>query len=132
MWKPVLVEGQGDKTATEDNNRPPSSNSNSSVSFFWDGGLLANTPLRQTIIAHRDYWLRVKKLEVKIPRLRYGIINLHPAKQEYLPSDYDGVVDRKNDIIYHDRTLFDENVAVIMSDFAALAESLTKLAEEKG
>ena len=128
MWKPVLVEGQGDKTATEDNNRPPSSNSNSSVSFFWDGGLLANTPLRQTIIAHRDYWLRVKKLEDKIPRLRYGIINLHPAKQEYLPSDYDGVVDRKNDIIYHDRTLFDENIAVIMSDFAALAESLMKLA----
>src|SRR5438876_1581181 len=92
MWKPVLVEGQGDKTATEDNNRPPSSNSNSSVSFFWDGGLLANTPLRQTIIAHRDYWLRVKKLEDKIPRLRYGIINLHPAKQEYLPSDYDGLL----------------------------------------
>ena len=122
------MEGQGDKTATEDNNRPPSSNSNSSVSFFWDGGLLANTPLRQTIIAHRDYWLRVKKLEDKIPRLRYGIINLHPAKQEYLPSDYDGVVDRKNDIIYHDRTLFDENIAVIMSDFAALAESLMKLA----
>ena len=128
MWKPVLVEGQGDKTATEDNNRPPSSNSNSSVSFFWDGGLLANTPLRQTIIAQRDYWLRVKKLEDKIPTLRYGIINLHPAKQEYLPSDYDGVVDRKNDIIYHDRTLFDENIAVIMSDFAALAESLMKLA----
>jgi NTE family protein len=128
----LAVEGKGDKTPTEDNNQSSSSSSSRSLRFFWDGGLLANTPLRQTIIAHRDYWLRVKKLEVKIPRLRYGIINLHPAKQEYLPSDYDGVVDRKNDIIYHDRTLFDENVAVIMSDFAALAESLTKLAEEKG
>jgi predicted acylesterase/phospholipase RssA len=128
----LAVEGQGDKTATEDNNRPSSSNSSSSLRSFWDGGLLANTPLRQTVIAHRDYWLGVKKLEDKIPRLRYGIINLHPAKQEYLPSDYDGVVDRKNDIIYHDRTLFDENAAVIMSDFAALAESLIKLAEEKG
>ena len=100
--------------------------------YFWDGGLLANTPLRQTILAHRDYWIRVRKLEHEIPRLRYGIINLHPAKQEYLPTDYDGVVDRKNDIIYHDRTLFDENIAILLSDFAAFAESLIKLAEKNG
>jgi len=57
---------------------------------------------------------------------------LHPLKQEYLPSDYDGVVDRKNDIIYHDRTEFDENVAVLMSDFITLAQRLLKLAEESG
>jgi hypothetical protein len=74
----------------------------------------------------------VRKLEEKIPNLRFSIINLHPAKQKYLPSDYDGVVDRKNDIIYHDRTEFDENIAVLMSDFVTLANSLIKLAEEKG
>jgi len=83
-------------------------------------------------LAHRDYWIRVRKLEHEIPRLRYGIINLHPAKQEYLPTDYDGVVDRKNDIIYHDRTLFDENVAILLSDFAMFAKSLMSLAEEMG
>ena len=43
--------------------------------------------------------------------LTVGIINLHPLKQEYIPYDYDGVVDRKNDIMYHDRTEFDEYVA---------------------
>ena len=107
-------------------------NGNNSLRSFWDGGLLANTPLRQTILAHREYWYRVRKLEENIPRLRYGIINLHPAKQDYLPSDYDGVVDRKNDIIFHDRTVFDENVAVLMSDYIRLAKSLIKLAEEKG
>jgi hypothetical protein len=74
----------------------------------------------------------VRKLEENIPRLRYGIINLHPAKQDYLPSDYDGVVDRKNDIIFHDRTEFDENVAVLLSDFIRLAKTLIKLAEENG
>ena len=100
--------------------------------FFWDGGLLANTPLRQTILAHRYYWQRVRKEEDNIPKLRFGIINLHPLKQEYLPSDYDGVVDRKNDIIYHDRTEFDETVAVLMSDFMTLAQALVKLAEENG
>lgn len=28
---------------------------------------------------------------------------------------FDGVVDRKNDILYHDRTEFDEYVAVLVS-----------------
>jgi len=73
---------------------------------------------------------RVRKVEEDIPKLKFGIINLHPIKQEYLPSDYDGVVDRKNDIIYHDRTEFDENVAVIISDYVTLAKALLKLAEE--
>ncbi|HET6641520.1 MAG TPA: hypothetical protein VFG77_07950, partial [Nitrososphaeraceae archaeon] len=128
--------GQDNNADTGDNNRPPysssSSNGNSTLRSFWDGGLLANTPLRQTILAHRDYWNKVKKLEENIPRLRYGIINLHPAKQDYLPSDYDGVVDRKNDIIFHDRTEFDENVAVLLSDFIRLVKILIKLAEENG
>jgi len=130
----VLVGGgQGDSVDTRDNNRPSSSsNGNSGLRSFWDGGLLANTPLRQTVLAHRDYWNKVRKLEENIPRLRYGIINLHPAKQDYLPSDYDGVVDRKNDIIFHDRTEFDENVAVLLSDFIRLAKTLIKLAEENG
>ena len=71
----------------------------------------------QTVIAHRYYWQRVRKVEDNIPKLRFGIINLHPSKQEYLPFDYDGVIDRKNDIIFHDRTKFDENVAVVLSDY---------------
>jgi len=127
----LAVEGQGDNKDIGDNNRPPSSNGSNSLRFFWDGGLLANTPLRQTIVAHRHYWHRVRKLD-NIPRLKFGIINLHPAKQDYLPSDYDGVIDRKNDIIYHDRTEFDEFVAVLVSDYAILAKSLIKLAEDNG
>ena len=99
---------------------------------FWDGGLLANTPLRQTIIAYRDYWYDVKKLKENVPKLRYGIINLHPARQDYLPSDYDGVVDRKNDIIFHDRTRFDENVSILMSDFITFVKTLINLAKENG
>src|SRR5215467_3137793 len=117
---------------TEVNVFSPTKANISGFRYFWDGGLLANTPLRQTIVAHRDYWFNVRKSEHGIPRLRYGIINLHPAKQEYLPSDFDGVVDRKNDIIYHDKTEFDENVAILLSDFANFAESLIKLAKQKG
>jgi predicted acylesterase/phospholipase RssA len=130
----LAEEGQGDDTAMEGSNRHNSysNNNNTSLRSFWDGGLLANTPLSQTYIAHIDYWRRVRKLEENIPSLRFSIINLHPAKQEYLPTDYDGVVDRKNDIIYHDRTEFDENIASLMSDFVTLANSLVKIAKEKG
>jgi NTE family protein len=108
------------------------SSSGKSVRFFWDGGLLANTPLRETVVAHRDYWYRVRKLEDNIPRLKFGIINLHPAKQEHVPSDYDRVMDRKSDIIYHDRTIFDEFVTILISDYSMLAKSIIKLAEENG
>ena len=126
----ALAVQRGDDAAIEDTNKPASYSSN--LRSFWDGGLLANTPLRQTYIAHIDYWRRVRKLEENVPSLRFSIINLHPAKQKYLPSDYDSVVDRKNDIIFHDKTEFDENIAVLMSDLVTLINSLIKLAEEKG
>ena len=25
---------------------------------FWDGGILSNTPLREVLHAHRDYWFK--------------------------------------------------------------------------
>ena len=128
----TMIMGEQGYNNVGDKNNALSSDAKNEVRYFWDGGLLANTPLRQTILAYRYYWLRVRKVIGDLPKLRFCIINLHPLKQEYLPSDYDGVVDRKNDIIYHDRTEFDENVAVIMSDFITLAQNLLKLAEESG
>jgi len=118
-------------TARSDRYSSPSY-SDSNLRFFWDGGLLANTPLRQTVIAHRDYWFKVRKMEDNLPSLTIAIINLHPLKQEYIPYDYDGVVDRNNDIIYHDRTEFDEYVAILISDFQKLATSLIKLSKDNG
>ena len=61
-----------------------------------------------------------------------AIIKLHPLKQEYIPYDYDCVVDRKNDTIYHDRTEFDEYVEILISDFQNLATSLIKLPKDNG
>lgn len=28
--------------------------------YFWDGGIASNTPLRELIQSHKDYWLDVK------------------------------------------------------------------------
>ena len=86
-------------------------------------GLLANTPLRQAILAHLNYWNKVKKVE-QVPGLRVGIVNLHPLEQDHIPTDYDGVVDRKNDIIYHDRTEFDEYVAVLLSEYQSASKNI--------
>ena len=118
-------------TAGSDRDSSPSY-SNSNLRFFWDGGLLANTPLRQTVIAHRDYWYKVRKMEDNLPSLTIAIINLHPHRQQYIPYDYDGVVDRRNDIMYHDRTEFDEFVAILISDFQKLATSLIKVCRDNG
>jgi predicted acylesterase/phospholipase RssA len=99
--------------------------------YFWDGGLLAYTPLGETIISHTDYWTGIKKYH-DAPPLQVCIVNIHPAEQEYLPSDLDGIIDRKNDLIYHDRTEFDERIAVLVSDYVTFVRCLIKLANEKG
>jgi len=52
------------------------------------------------------------------------------ARQDSLPADYDAVVDRKNDLIYHDRTLFDERMAILITDCFNIVNSLIKLAED--
>jgi len=101
---------------------------NKKVRYFWDGGIIANTPLREVILEQRKYWHYVKKSEV--PLLRSFIINVHPIKQEYLPANYDGVVDRKNDLTYHDRTLFDERMAIMVTDYVNIIKNLIKLAED--
>jgi hypothetical protein len=66
-----------------DRSRSSSSYSNNSndLRFFWDGGLLANTPLRETIIAHRYYWSKVRKMDYDMPPLSIGVINLHPKNK---------------------------------------------------
>ena len=98
------------------------------VRYFWDGGIIANTPLREAVIEHRRYWVSVRKSEV--PPLRVFIVNVHPIKQDSLPADYDALVDRKNDLTYHDRTLFDERMAIIITDYVNIVNSLIKLAED--
>ena len=82
-------------------------------------------------MVHRHYWHRVRKLD-DIPALRVGIVNLHPIKIDEIPYECDGIVDRKNDIIYHDKTEFDESVAVLVSDYVSLGKALVNLADKNG
>ena len=51
------------------------------IRYFWDGGLLSNTPFRELLRAHEDYWTVIESGNNTIPDLReVYIVNLHPPK----------------------------------------------------
>jgi NTE family protein len=98
---------------------------------FCDGGILSNTPFRELLQAHRDYWKRiVGKDKDEIPDLDVYIVNVHPSKQDKVPTDLDGVKDRINDITFMDRNShYDETVADLVTDYADLINRLKVLAK---
>jgi NTE family protein len=102
------------------------------IRHFWDGGLLTNTPLSQLVILHRDYWYKIRGLKDKVPTLTVGVINVHPTRQAQIPTDHDGVIDRKNDIAFSDRSHRDEEVLLLVSDYIDLVRDLIRIAKENG
>jgi predicted acylesterase/phospholipase RssA len=105
---------------------------------FCDGGILSNTPLRELIQYHRDYWLdyvdkqlsSVEKTNVKVPDLEIYVINVWPTREDSIQLDHDGVKDRRNDILYSDKTEYDQKVAVLVSDYVDLALGLQAIANK--
>jgi len=113
---------------------------------LWDGGYLSNTPLRELLSAHRNYWMEYTKINqnkieakesctaliARIPELEVFIVNLHPLTPRDIPTDKDLVDDRENDIFFHDRTAYDEQVAYAFTDFVNMTRDLINLARSKG
>jgi predicted acylesterase/phospholipase RssA len=96
---------------------------------FWDGGIASNTPLRELIQAHKDYWQDVKGV-ARIPDLDVYIVDVWPTKQNNIPVDHDGVVDRNFELLLSDKTAYDEKVADIVSDYINFVSELRDLAVE--
>ena len=98
---------------------------------FCDGGILSNTPFRELLQSHRDYWKRVVgKDKEEIPDLDVYIVNVHPSKRDKVPTDLDGVKDRINDITFMDRNShYDETVADLVTDYTDLINRLKVLAK---
>jgi len=102
---------------------------------FWDGGILSNTPLRELIQAHQDYWLSANNTSntTTMPSLEIYIVDVWPSLDDYpVPLDLDGVRDRKNDLTYQDKTPYEEKVANLVSDYYSLSRDLLELAKGKG
>jgi predicted acylesterase/phospholipase RssA len=100
--------------------------------YFWDGGLMANTPLSQLVLLHRRYWYLQRGLKDKVPALGVCVINVHPSRQEEIPTDHDGVLNRNNDIAFSDKSRRDEEILLLLSDYINLVRELIKIAKEKG
>ena len=95
--------------------------------------------------AHKNYWIEYKRIEQKkkenencseliarTPELEVFIVNLHPLTPKDIPADKDLVDDRENDIFFHDRTSYDEQVAYAFTDFVNMTRDLIDLARTKG
>ena len=100
--------------------------------YFWDGGLMTNTPLTQLVLLHRQYWYKVRGIKDKIPTLGICVVNVHPTRQSDVPTDHDGVVNRNNDITFADRSHKEEEVLLLVSDYVDLVRDLIKIARENG
>ena len=100
--------------------------------YFWDGGLMSNTPLSQLVLHHRKYWYKIMGVRDKVPALGICIINVHPKIQEHIPTDHDGVLNRSNDITFSDRSHVEEEALLLMSDYMDLVEDLIKTAKKNG
>jgi NTE family protein len=110
---------------------------------LWDGGYLSNTPLRELLTAHRNYWMEYLRknrvgggendeLITQTPELEVYIVNLHPLAPKDIPQDKDLIDDRESDILFHDRTTYDEQVAYAFTDFVNMTRELVELARSKG
>jgi hypothetical protein len=100
--------------------------------YFWDGGILANTPLLQVVMAQRQYWYFGKKVKDAVPKLDVFQINLHPARVDKVPWDHDGAVNRNSDISFGDRSKNDETVLLSFQTYSELVKELIQVAKDHG
>jgi hypothetical protein len=129
----TLVPKEYDYTKTEEKSLDIRENDLKNYIRFWDGGILNNTPLRELIQSHQDYWKYVEDSSDDIPNLEVYIVDVWPSLHDHpVPSDLDGVRNRKNELTYLDKTPYDEKVAKIVSDYYNFVNALIQLAKKKG
>src|SRR5918994_2384082 len=107
---------------------------------FWDGGILSNTPIRELIQAHKDFWeykIGSRELEdsiledacFSVPDLELYIINLWHPDDNVAPSDPDGMTERHRDIKSHDQYYVNESI--LLTHHIRLIEKLVQLGINK-
>jgi hypothetical protein len=115
---------------------------------FWDGGVLSNTPLRELIDKHKEYWKKEigeprlwsgtdkekKEKKVKIPALNVYIADVWPAKlsDDPVPSDNDFIASRKTDLLLLDKTEYEESVSKMITQYMHLTEKLLSVLNDTG
>lgn len=112
--------------------------------YFWDGGWLSNTPLRELIGEHQSFWIEsigknalgsdmwkdTNQKPKKVPDLRVYITNVWPRIVTEIPLDYDRVVERSRDLFFLDKTEYDQKVAMFVDDYINLIKEMRKLGRQ--
>jgi NTE family protein len=108
---------------------------------FWDGGILSNTPIRELIQAHKEFWeCTISSKELKnsilneanfvVPDLELYLINLwHSYDNNSIPSDPDGISERHMDIKLHDQYYVNESI--LITHYIHLIKKLLQLKNNK-
>jgi NTE family protein len=128
-WLPVNY----DYAKITDVNKLNKDNSSEVIRNFWNGGILSNTPLRELIHWHRDYWFRVKGKNLRdsrIPDLEVYIVDIRSTQLEIMPLGRYGALDKQENLLLNDRTEYDEKVAILVSDYMNLVREYINLAKE--
>lgn len=98
---------------------------------YMDGFYLSNTPLREVLQSHRDYWYKVKDLPYEVPSLDIYIGDLYPQKEEGTPQDPDAINNRVQNVLFHDKTKYDEKVTTMVSDYVNIINELMNMVKDK-
>jgi len=130
---------------SEDTGDNKSNGNKKDIRYFWDGILLSNTPLRELISEHQNFWENKIGTNLvddmwktddsqenirKVPDLDVYIIDIWPTRDYAKPTNRDESVDRMNDIMSNDKTDYDETVATFVSDYIDFVKQMRNLAAE--
>ena len=107
---------------------------------FWDGGILSNTPIRELIQTHKEFWeyhIGSKELkdsileeaDLAVPDLEIYLINLWHSNDTSVPSDPDGITERHMDIKSHDQYYVNESI--LITHYIHLIKKLLQLGNNK-
>lgn len=98
---------------------------------FMDGFYLSNTPLREVLEAHRDYWLKIRETD-DVPSLEIYTGDLYTSKEKWTPLDPDTINNRVQNVLFCDKSKYDEKAAAMVSDYALIVNEMVKMLQDKG
>lgn len=130
-YAPVPMDSRGEQKNHESTVKLAKAGENKDkVRYFTDGGVLSNTPFRELLSAHKEYWKDVEKVD-EIPDLDVYIVNVHASKvstDDIHDDDYDRVKERHTDLTFCDRTShYDEQNSHLIADYAKFCNQLMEL-----
>jgi len=113
--------------------------------YLWDGGILHNTPIQPLIVLHKKFWDHLIGIEkqrdaifdgddnqTRIPELQTYVVDMWAKKSKKVPETYNETKSRYYEIMYSDKTEYEERVVSVLDDFVALSKDLIHLAKQKG